>query len=987
MGVKEFHKFIASIVNKGTLSDHEGRTVAIDASGWLYKGSFINPVAIAEQQHNNKFTDGVDAEKIPVEYVIRKALSLKKGCGVNPYLVIDGPALPAKEDENKERLRKRKEAFRKAKAAHASGDDKQARSLYMQACGTSQRMQYLLVEACAANGIQFIIAPHEADAQLVSLVNTGQAHLAISEDGDLTALGCQRVLYKLDLDNFTGDLVLHDDIINDDNSPFKGFTVSMLALHCIVFGNDYSDGVHGYGHTKARNLVRVNKTPEAVFAELERLNLPADSIQKMKCAYDTMQHYPIFVPTAVGSEYKFTLSYLAQPHNNSSMRIDMDERTASGVACGILDGSGELYYDKLDVDDDDDEFVDQTTSSTDRTRRTSGEVHQDNQAEARHMIEQRQWLYGKVSELKGNVAVLERWQRILAEREDEYREMMTQLPEDNPHRMAYEKYRWVAGARLEDLKKQLPNGVSFEELEEDTQLQCIVILREFVLNDDGTIKDNPAMLNACKYMLEEDDRPRNYEMTASLCRKGHHAFAIKKTDRDNGRHFKRNEVHLEGTGDPSDDTVLQVRQIQIHSSSGDVAAFITEQIAGETFRSVLGGSGLAMNRCVSGVVRDTEGFFTHASGVLVIHDPLTLLQSGAIGINKRQSESVLIETKHNFSSITEDYLLKCTTEQTRGYCNQVSTPVPYVISTELIPTDDSVVTITRTNYAMRSLVKGNDRVLTIGAIGDGRQVISACTKFGHNIFVVPFKKSLGLQHDVGDIPNKTIYEALVARDTSRNIPVLLSTSKHENEGTIVSANGTIEARSIIKSRFYEITEASLLKSGPIKVLDNINGVEIYAHLYDPEVHIGSPGEVFDKSLCEALKSRDVCPTHMQSQGAVMMYATEDDADRHHRPLVGAHKWASVRTVIGGRRSNQPDTATAIAGTIVNSPCFGEVYVRGHVDGDPKIEDKKVTAFFPQAGETAGLFDRISDAIWNGKDKPAEPELASSRRANKRRRSA
>ena len=485
-------------------------------------------------------------------------------------------------------------------------------------------------------------------------------------------------------------------------------------------------------------------------------------------------------------------------------------------------------------------------------------------------------------------------------------------------------------------------------------------------------------------------------MIASLCRRGHHAFLLKKTGINEGRHFKRDEVHLEGTGSPSDDAVLQVRQIEFFSGKGDVAAYLTEQIAGETFRSVLGGSGLAMNRSVSGIVRDTEGFVNHASGVLVIHDPLSLLQRGKVGINKRQSERVLIETKTNLSPIAEDCLLKCTTERASGYSFRVSTPVPFAISTELPPTNNSVVTITRSNEQMIRLVRTS--ALSIDAIGNGKKVISASTRFPHNIFVVPYKSKLGLHHNVGDTPNQTIYEALVERDAFGSVPVLLSTSKHDNEGLIVITNGIAEAiHNIIrlnsvkdpKSPLY-ISEANLLKSGPLKVVDNFKGLEIYVHLFDPEVHVGFPGEVFDTSLCEALKSRVLVRTQSQSQGAVIMYATKDDADKHHRPLIGAYNWRSACKVIGGGAATHPKTATAIAGTTVNSPSFGDVYVRGLKDGDPEIEGKQVTAFFPQVEAIDGLFDRIPpDAIWNGKDKPEpEPESETSRprRVRKRGRS-
>ena len=51
-----------------------------------------------------------------------------------------------------------------------------------------------------------IVAPYEADAQLAYLRKSGIVDMIISEDSDLTLFGCDKILFKLDL-NGNGVLV------------------------------------------------------------------------------------------------------------------------------------------------------------------------------------------------------------------------------------------------------------------------------------------------------------------------------------------------------------------------------------------------------------------------------------------------------------------------------------------------------------------------------------------------------------------------------------------------------------------------------------------------------------------------------------------------------------------------------------------------------------------------------------------------------------
>ena len=52
-------------------------------------------------------------------------------------------------------------------------------------------------KAAVSQGIDCIVAPYEADAQLAYLSLSGIAQLIISEDSDLLCFGCERVSQPL----------------------------------------------------------------------------------------------------------------------------------------------------------------------------------------------------------------------------------------------------------------------------------------------------------------------------------------------------------------------------------------------------------------------------------------------------------------------------------------------------------------------------------------------------------------------------------------------------------------------------------------------------------------------------------------------------------------------------------------------------------------------------------------------------------------------
>ena len=54
-------------------------------------------------------------------------------------------------------------------------------------------------QACRDKGVDCIVAPYEADAQLAFLNQSGIADIIVTEDSDLVLFGCDRVMSMINL--------------------------------------------------------------------------------------------------------------------------------------------------------------------------------------------------------------------------------------------------------------------------------------------------------------------------------------------------------------------------------------------------------------------------------------------------------------------------------------------------------------------------------------------------------------------------------------------------------------------------------------------------------------------------------------------------------------------------------------------------------------------------------------------------------------------
>ena len=73
---------------------------------------------------------------------------------------------------------------------------KRAMDAYSKAVNIEPEHAYQLILALRARGVEYLVSPYEADAQLAHLARTGYVWAVLSEDSDLVAYGCPRVLTK-----------------------------------------------------------------------------------------------------------------------------------------------------------------------------------------------------------------------------------------------------------------------------------------------------------------------------------------------------------------------------------------------------------------------------------------------------------------------------------------------------------------------------------------------------------------------------------------------------------------------------------------------------------------------------------------------------------------------------------------------------------------------------------------------------------------------
>ncbi|EEH41025.2 DNA damage-inducible protein DIN7 [Paracoccidioides lutzii Pb01] len=328
MGIAGLHGLLKSIQKPCSLRKFKGQTLGVDAYGWLHRGTVACAIDLALDKHNTRYVD----------FAMNRVRMLLH-FGINPYLVFDGDNLPSKAGTESSRAKRREESKRLGLELFHAGRLFEAQQELQKAIDVTPYMARLMIEELKRVKVQYIVAPYEADAQLVYLERQGIIDGIISEDSDMLVFGAKRLLSKLDK---------HGDCVEINRSDFTacqdisliGWTDAEFRAMCILSGCDYLDNLPRMGLKTAYRNIRKYKTVEKTMKMIQfegGSRVPPQYLEDFKRAEFTFLHQLVFCPVA---RKLVTLSPLSGDMTLESMPFvgaDIDPDTAIGIACGDLD--------------------------------------------------------------------------------------------------------------------------------------------------------------------------------------------------------------------------------------------------------------------------------------------------------------------------------------------------------------------------------------------------------------------------------------------------------------------------------------------------------------------------------------------------------------------------------------------------------------------------------------------------------------------------
>lgn len=246
----------------GHVKEFRDQSLAIDGFAWLHRGAFSCALELATGQATTRYLD----------YCLHMVEMLKH-YGVTPIVVLDGAPLPGKATVNSDRRSKRGEWRTKGQEHMDMGQRMEAESCFQKAISITADMANHLQRSLLEKGVECIVAPFEADAQMAYLVKNGLASGVITEDSDMVPYGIDTVVYKMD--RYGACCILDVTSLKglDPDKPIFNMPASLEKRLdvCILAGCDYLPSVPGIGIAKALALVKHWNTGARAIKELRRL--------------------------------------------------------------------------------------------------------------------------------------------------------------------------------------------------------------------------------------------------------------------------------------------------------------------------------------------------------------------------------------------------------------------------------------------------------------------------------------------------------------------------------------------------------------------------------------------------------------------------------------------------------------------------------------------------------------------------------------------
>ncbi|KAH0267643.1 PIN domain-like protein, partial [Aureobasidium melanogenum] len=288
MGIQGLLPLLKSIQKPCHLKQHfSGKTLAVDAYGWLHRGTIACAIDLAQGKPTRKWLD----------FVMHRVRMLQH-FNITPYLVFDGDYLPSKSGTEKDRAARRRDSKVKGLEYLRLGKASQAQAELQKSIDVTPEMARQLIDELRKLNLPYIVAPYEADSQMVYLERCGLVHGIVSEDSDLLVFGARCLLTKLDQ---YGECIMikRDDFTACREISLVGWSDADFRLMAILNGCDYLPGIEKMGLKTAYRMIRKHKTVERIVrsAQFEgKIKVPPGYLEAFANAEATFLYQWVYCP-------------------------------------------------------------------------------------------------------------------------------------------------------------------------------------------------------------------------------------------------------------------------------------------------------------------------------------------------------------------------------------------------------------------------------------------------------------------------------------------------------------------------------------------------------------------------------------------------------------------------------------------------------------------------------------------------------------------
>ena len=364
MGISNLLKILESIQTSRHLSYYKGKKVAVDGYCWLHKSIYLLSEQIFHNPHSKRY----------LKYLNKRVDQLLR-FNITPIIVFDGDKLQMKKIEEDERQKRRNEVTMESLKLIRKGKEKEAQTKRLGGIDINPQMAYEFIKLLKQKNVEYYVAPYEADIQLAYLDKINYVDCIITEDSDLLALGCKKVLYKLDLDTNIGLEIEIKNLKKCTKYDFSDFDSDKFLTFCILSGCDYFK-IKSVGANNAYKIITnspsYRKCIMNICEDVNKKNKDKDSekleydelIEKFEKAFLTFRYQVVYCPIEKKlryyndikkSKYKFASKYL----NNLDFlgTTEVDEEMVKKTTFGEVDPITHLPFDYSNLTQEEKEKV------------------------------------------------------------------------------------------------------------------------------------------------------------------------------------------------------------------------------------------------------------------------------------------------------------------------------------------------------------------------------------------------------------------------------------------------------------------------------------------------------------------------------------------------------------------------------------------------------------------------------------------------------